>query len=102
TCRFHAIERINVNPMVDASHQTAHLMRGVLDEITATRFKRLGVHPDHAGAKPPCHVRNGESGDDHVSAADIDLVRETDGYRLRRGGGGEIAVISDDSGNTGM
>ena len=95
--RFHMRQRVHVQPVMDAADHAAHLMRGVLDEIAAAGFERLRVHPHDARTETPGHMRRGERGHDHVAAADIDLVFETNRDRLRRVRRCQIAIVSDDA-----
>src|SRR3569833_4537236 len=76
-------------------------MRRVFDEIAAAWLERLRIHPHAMRAEAAAHVRQRSYRYDFVAAADIDLVRQTKRYRLRRIGRLEIAVIRDDARDAG-
>ena len=63
-----------------------HGLRGVLEEILFPALQRALIHPADVRAQFRAHARQVFQTDDHVAAADVDIVLEAqrDGLRSRR------------------
>ena len=67
-------ERVHVDFEVDLVDLSADRLGGVLDEVRLFGVERLFMHPHDVGIEAPCDPREVAGLDDHVAAADVDLV----------------------------
>ncbi len=86
------LERVHVLLPVDALDLGAHELGRVLDQVRLLRVELALAHPDDVRVEDAAHVREVVGVDEHVAAADVDLVLEPDHDRLRAERGRELAV----------
>src|SRR5215510_9550484 len=77
-----------------------HRPRRVLQQIDAARIERPFVHPHDLGAEPMSNFNIADR--DHVAAADVDLVRESQRDRLPGMSLIEVTVPCDDALDAGL
>ena len=82
---LHAVERIDVDAVVDLLHHGARPARGVLDRICLPRRQRRAlIHPADLRVNVLHHRRHVVRAAEHVAAANINLVFERDCHRHGR------------------
>ncbi|MBW2212035.1 MAG: hypothetical protein JRG67_13530, partial [Deltaproteobacteria bacterium] len=89
-------EGVHVDLEVDLVDLSAHRLGGVLDQVGLFGVERLLVHPDDVGIEAPRDSREVAGLDDHVAAADVDLVFESNRHRLACEGLFELTIVGVD------
>src|SRR5581483_7987321 len=78
-----AVQRVDVQSVLDVLDQGAGRAGGVLDRQLLTRLQRGGRHPADHGVDVLGGRRGVVDPGDHVAAGDVDIVLEADGHRHR-------------------
>src|SRR4051794_37625471 len=70
--------------MMEMTDIRPDLLRRVFQQIRPVDLHRIGRHPDYRRFETSRHMRHARGPDQHVAPADVDLIIQTDRYRLRR------------------
>ena len=89
-------ERGHVDAAFEAGDDGLNGLRGVFEEKLFTFVQRTLVHPADARMQIGAHPRQIFQAHNHVAAADVNVVLETKGHRLRTKGLFERAVVGPD------
>ena len=79
-----AVQRVDVEPVLQLLDHPAHRAGRVLDRQLLARAQRLVGHPADHGVEVLGDVRGVVRAADHVAAGDVEVVLEPDGHRHRR------------------
>ena len=96
------VERLGIQPGVQRLHRRAHRLGGLLERDPVTGAQRGLGEPAHRRVEfAGQHRQRGVVGaaDEHVAAADVDVVGQFDRHRQRRNGSRAVVVEGVDGGD---
>ena len=90
------VERVDVDPVAQGADLAGDHRRTDLEEVLASGHQRRLVHPHQARLKARGDRRHVVGEDEHIAAADVDLVLQGEDHGPVGEGLLEVAVVGDD------